>query len=91
MARIVIANHVPQKDTWRMTLTWPVIVQGREVAFLIEGESKAAIVATVWTGVYHPETYPAQLIRPASGRLRLLLDAAAAAKLPKGETTLELR
>src|SRR5579872_2878747 len=37
LTHIVIANHVPQKDTWRITLTSPVINQGREVAFLIEG------------------------------------------------------
>lgn len=87
MARIVIANHVPQKDTWRLTLTWPVIVQGRTVAFLIEGESKAPMVRTVFTGAYDPETYPAQLIRPASGKLILLLDQAAAAGLPEGANT----
>jgi 6-phosphogluconolactonase len=82
MSRICFANHVPQKDTWRLTLTWPVITQGREVAFLIEGEEKVDMVRTVFTGPYDPESYPAQLIRPASGRLTLLLDAAAAALLP---------
>ncbi len=95
MARICIANHVPQKDTWRMTLTWPVITQGREVVFLIEGADKAEIIRTVFAGAYDPETYPAQLIRPASGRLSLLLDAAAASALPApgldGTTKLELR
>lgn len=90
MARICIANHVPQKDTWRLTLTWPVIVQGREVAFLIEGAEKAEMVRTVWADGYDPETYPAQLIRPASGKLTLLLDQAAAAQLPAGTMTLEL-
>jgi len=94
MARICIANHVPQKDVWRLTLTWPVITQGRSVAFLIEGAEKAEIVGTVFTGAYDPETYPAQLIRPANGKLTLLLDAAAAASLPgapqDGEITLEL-
>jgi 6-phosphogluconolactonase len=82
MSRICFANHVPQKDTWRLTLTWPVITQGREVAFLIEGDEKAEIIRTVFTGAYEPETYPAQLIRPASGKLTLLVDAAAAADLP---------
>ena len=93
MARICIANHVPQKDTWRMTLTWPVITQGRAVAFLIEGAEKAEIVRTVFADAYDPETYPAQLIRPASGKLLLLLDAAAATGLTDatGTTTLELR
>ena len=84
MSRIVMANHVPQKDVWRLTLTWPVITQGREVAFLIEGEDKAAMVKTVFAGAYDPETYPAQLIRPASGKLTLLMDEAAAAGLAKG-------
>jgi 6-phosphogluconolactonase len=82
LTNIAIANHVPQKDTWRITLTWPVINQGREVAFLIEGAAKAQVLHDVFLGPYQPETFPSQLIRPASGRLTLLLDSAAAAKLP---------
>ena len=83
MVRIVVANPVPQKETWRITLTWPVINRGREVAFLIEGATKAQAVQDVFCGAYDPVAKPAQLIRPASGRLTLLLDAAAAEKLPE--------
>ena len=83
MGRLVVANHVPQKDTWRITLTWPVINQGREVAFLIEGAAKTEVLYKVLQGPYEPETYPSQLIRPASGKLTLLLDTVAAAKLPE--------
>ena len=94
MARICMANRVPQMDVWRLTLTWPVITQGREVVFLIEGQAKAGVLKTVFTGGYDPEKYPAQLIRPANGRLTLLLDQDAAAQLPEanrhGESTLEL-
>src|SRR5271168_2610682 len=82
MSHIVVPNHVPQKDAWRITLTWPVINQGREVAFLIEGAGKAHVLHDVFLGPYQPDTYPSQLIRPASGQLTLLLDSAAAAKLP---------
>jgi 6-phosphogluconolactonase len=82
LSHIAIANHVPQKDTWRITLTWPVITQGREVAFLIEGAGKAQVLHDVFLGPYQPETFPSQIIRPASGQLTLLLDAAAASKLP---------
>ncbi len=81
MARICVANHVPQKDSYRVTLTWPVINQGRTVAFLIEGAGKADVLKEVFLGAYQPETYPSQLIRPASGRLTLLLDEASSAKL----------
>jgi 6-phosphogluconolactonase len=96
MSHIVVPNHVPQKDAWRITLTWPVINQGREVAFLIEGAGKAQVLHEVFLGPYQPETYPSQLIRPASGKLALLLDAAAASKLPAPKNsdstgTLELR
>src|SRR5580698_408033 len=96
LSHIAIANHVPQKDTWRITLTWPVINQGREVAFLIEGPGKAQVLHDVFLGPYQPETHPSQLIRPASGQLTLLLDSAAAAKLPtpadsNSVGTLELR
>jgi 6-phosphogluconolactonase len=96
LTNIVVANHVPQKDTWRITLTWPVINQGREVAFLIEGAAKAQVLHDVLLGPYQPDTFPSQIIRPASGRLTLLLDAAAASKLPTPEDsqaagTLELK
>ena len=96
MSHIVVPNHVLQKDTWRITLTWPVINQGREVVFLIEGEEKAKVLHDVFLGSYQPDTYPSQIIRPASGQLALLLDAAAAAKLPApadsdSTGTLELR
>jgi 6-phosphogluconolactonase len=81
--RIAIANHVPQqKETWRVTLTWPVINRGRDVFFLIEGADKVAALKQVFTGPYDPETFPSQLIKPASRRITLLLDATAAAALP---------
>ena len=83
LTHIVIANHVPQKDTWRITLTSPVLNQGREVAFLIEGAAKAQVLHDVFLGPFQPDTYPSQIIRPANGRLTLLLDSAAAAKLPE--------
>ena len=91
--RLVVANHVPQKETWRVTLTWQVIDRGREVAFLIEGAQKTDVLHEVLLGAYDPETHPSQLIRPLSGKLTMLLDAVAAAKLPAakdGVGTLEL-
>jgi 6-phosphogluconolactonase len=88
LGRLVVANHVLQKQTWRITLTWPVINQGRNVCFLIEGAGKASILAEVLTGPRDVERLPSQLIRPSSGKLRFLLDEAAAAKLPVPPNTL---
>jgi 6-phosphogluconolactonase len=86
LGRLVIANHVsqkdtPQKETWRITLTWPVINTSAEVAFVIAGKDKAAVLAEVLTGPRDPERLPSQLIRPATGKLLFLLDEAAAANL----------
>lgn len=86
---LVVANHVPQKDTWRITLTAPVINNARDVAFLIEGKAKTDVLAEVLTGPRDPERLPSQLIRPASGNLRFLLDDVAAAKLPTPTQTIE--
>lgn len=82
MERLVVANHVPQKGTWRITLTSPVINHGREVTFLIEGIGKAQVVHDVFLGAYDPESKPSQLVRPENGRLTVMLDAPAASHLP---------
>lgn len=82
LGRIAVANHVPQKQTWRLTLTWPVLNQARDLFFLIQGEDKAAVLERVFCGDYRPEELPAQLIRPAGRELLLLLDEAAAKRLP---------
>lgn len=83
LGRVAYANHVPQKNTWRITLTWPVINEANDVIFLIGGTDKAEPLERVLYGEYDPETLPTQLIQPKNGALTLLLDKAAAARLPK--------
>jgi len=88
MGRLVVANHVENKDAWRVTLTWPVINRAASVFFLIGGADKADIIHQVFTGPRDPERLPSQLIQPASGILTLILDKASAALLPaSGEGT----
>lgn len=83
MGRIAVANEVPQqKQSQRVTLTWPVINAARDVFFLIDGADKADPLSRVLRGPYQPETLPSQLIQPRNGRLLFLLDRAAAAQLP---------
>jgi 6-phosphogluconolactonase len=82
MSRMVTANHVPQKDTWRITLTKTVINHASSVFFLIGGADKAMILKDVLTGARDVERLPSQLIRPASGILTLILDKSAASLLP---------
>jgi 6-phosphogluconolactonase len=82
LSRLVTANQVPQKDTWRITLTWPVINHSSSVFFLIAGADKASVLHEVLMGPRDPERLPSQLIWPASGILTLILDKAAASLLP---------
>jgi len=85
MSRLVAANHVPQLDTWRITLTWPVINAASSVCFLIAGADKASVLQEVFCGPGDPERLPSQLIWPVSGILTLILDKAVAALLPPTE------
>ncbi len=82
MAPLVTANHVPQTNSWRVTLTWPVINHASSVFFLVGGADKAAVLRDVFTGPRDLERLPSQLIWPSSGILTLILDKAAAALLP---------
>lgn len=78
---LAVANLVPQHDTTRLTLTYPVLNAAREVLFLVGGAGKAGALAAVLEGPDDPRQFPAQAIRPANGQLTLLVDEAAAANL----------
>jgi 6-phosphogluconolactonase len=80
--RLVAANHVPKLDSWRVTLTWPVINRARSVFFLAAGQQKSSVLREVLTGPQDTNRLPSQLIWPCSGILTLILDKAAAALLP---------
>lgn len=80
--RLAVANLTDAEQPWRMTLTAPVLNRGADVFFLISKGEKAHVVKEVFAGPRDAERLPAQLIRPASGILTLLLDQAAAAQLP---------
>lgn len=81
--RLVVANHVPKLDTWRITLTAPVINDAAHVAFLVAGAGKAAVLKRVLQGPRQPHKLPSQLIQPVDGELVWLLDKAAASELDR--------
>ncbi len=78
---LAVAHYVPKLDAHRLTLTPPVLNAGREVIFLVGGISKASTLARVLTGPERVDDLPAQVVRPSSGRLRWLIDEAAAVEL----------
>jgi len=79
--RLVICNRVEKLKTERITFTVPTLNNADHVMFLVTGADKADALAAVFEGAYEPARFPAQLIRPVHGRLIVLADAAAAARL----------
>ncbi len=81
--RLVVANHVPQMNTDRITFTFPVLNAAALVAFLVAGEEKAPIVARILEEdrATAQTLLPSQRIAPTNGQLLWLLDMAAAGQL----------
>lgn len=73
----VVPNHVKKLDTWRLTMTAPLINQGNHIAFMISGLKKAERLHEVIYGGHNPRNLPSQLIAATDW----LLDRDAASKL----------
>jgi 6-phosphogluconolactonase len=71
--------YVAEQDLWRVTLTAPLLNQAAVIAFIVSGADKGPVMREVIEGPFDPERLPSQLIRPESGDLRWLVDAAAGA------------
>jgi 6-phosphogluconolactonase len=80
--RWVMAENVEALQMWRVTLTPEILNRAAEVIFLVSGGEKAAILRRVLYGAREIDELPAHAIAPAGGRLRWLVDDAAAAELP---------
>jgi 6-phosphogluconolactonase len=77
--RWVVGNWVAVHSTWRITCTYPVLNQGANVMFLVEGSGKAEVVKT---SLKDPAAHlPCQGVKPVNGELMWYLDQAAGAKL----------
>ncbi len=78
---IVKAVLLNEQNSYRITMTAPMINESKHIVFLAYGKEKAQAVYHVLKDVRNPEKYPAQLIHPADGELQWFLDEAAAAGL----------
>jgi len=76
--RLVAAPWVEKLNTYRITMTLPLLNNGASILFLVSGAEKAAIVTEVLEG---PKKYPAQFVQPTEGELIWMLDRDAAAGL----------
>jgi len=77
----VKAVFVNELDSYRITMTAPLINHARHIAFLVYGEAKAQAVYHVLEDESNLAAYPAQLINPSGGDLEWYLDQSAASAL----------
>lgn len=78
--RVVPAESGLEPFVDRVTMTLPTLQAGREIVFLVTGESKADAARRAFAEEPSPET-PASLVRARNGNTTAILDRAAAARL----------
>ena len=80
-SHLVVANWVEKFQTYRFTLTAPVINHAACVMFLVAGADKAGALQSVLESDARPEQFPAKLIHPDNGTLLWIVDREAASML----------
>jgi 6-phosphogluconolactonase len=75
--RWVRESYSEDMNSWRVSVTFPLINIAREVVVLVSGEAKADTLKTVM----EENKLPASFIDPVKGQATWIIDAAAAAKL----------
>ncbi len=76
--RLVAAPWVEKFNTFRITLTPPVLCNAAYVVFAAGGADKTETLQHVLQGPYQPDLYPSQTVKPTQGTLLWLVDKAAA-------------
>lgn len=76
--RLVAEVYVPRLDSWRLSLTPPVLNAARHVLFLVTGSAKAATLARVIADGPRRH-FPSSLVLPKDGEVEWHVDREAAA------------
>lgn len=73
---LAVANEVPQKKTWRMTLTYPCINRAKNIVLYVLGKSKAPMIKQVFLGNHTPP-FPVSLVGVPGNKALWILDTEA--------------
>ncbi len=81
--RLAIANYIPQKNTWRMSLTFEAINNAENIAIYVIGDSKKDTLVEVFKSEEQFERYPIQRIGTKDHKALWIIDETAASELLK--------
>jgi 6-phosphogluconolactonase len=81
LTRLVIANHVPQKNCDRMTMTFPLINKAKHIVIYVLGSSKKEMVQKVLVKEFCHDDFPATKVGSEGNPATWILDHDAAAAL----------
>ena len=68
--RKVVANFVPKFNVWRITFTFPLINQARQICFLTDANKNPVLLANVLAG---EKKYPAAEVEAVDGGVTWIL------------------
>jgi 6-phosphogluconolactonase len=78
--RDYVANWVDDKQTWRLTATFPALWAAEKIIFMVTGANKAEVVREI---IEEEAPYPAQRVAAGASNVTWLFDAEAAARLSR--------
>jgi 6-phosphogluconolactonase len=79
--RLVVENEVPQKETLRMTFTYPLISKAKHILFMVIGDGKDDMVKKVFED--KEGKYPSGKVTSESGKALWLLDEKSSSSISK--------
>jgi 6-phosphogluconolactonase len=79
--KLAVANYIPEKKMWRMTLTFECINNAKQINIYALGKNKAEIVYQCLRGPFDPDTFPVQKVGTPTHKALWILDKDAAEKL----------
>ncbi|SIN70607.1 6-phosphogluconolactonase [Halodesulfovibrio marinisediminis] len=71
--RLVTDQYIREMESWRITLTLPVLNNARACVFLIQGKEKHELLAKA-LNLLSDRTLPAQRVQPHDGKLYWIVD-----------------
>jgi len=74
----VIANYIPQMETWRMSLTFECINEAHHIALYVLGKPKAIMASRALEGPYIPDELPVQKVGTEKHKALWIMDIEAA-------------